>query len=175
MILFVFIGYVAQRGYAFGIVESIALSLFIGFSCDYCVHIAQIYAHEKSHHGHKEHGDQADGKAGSHGGSHSSGHTPRAANQETILVNVIVHAAPSLYGAALTSAGACLPLVFCQIMVFSEMGELVIMCTVTSLTLAVTFLAPWLCFLSEKPFTSMVKYLLNLGADSAIESWAEPD
>ena len=37
-----FVGYLAQRGYGLGIVEAIATTIFIGFACDYCCHVAQV-------------------------------------------------------------------------------------------------------------------------------------
>ena len=41
-VLVCFVGYLAQRGYGLGIVEAIATTIFIGFACDYCCHVAQV-------------------------------------------------------------------------------------------------------------------------------------
>ena len=40
-VLACFVGYLEQRGYGLGIVEAIATTIFIGFACDYCCHVAQ--------------------------------------------------------------------------------------------------------------------------------------
>ena len=43
-VLVCFVGYLEQRGYGLGIVEAIATTIFIGFACDYCVHVAQAHS-----------------------------------------------------------------------------------------------------------------------------------
>ena len=64
---------------------------------------------------------------------------------------VFHHAGPSLYGAALTTAGSCFPLIFCRMKILRQMGELIIMCTITALLLGLTFLGPLLAILCENP------------------------
>ncbi len=41
-------GYLAQRGYAFGVVEAIAMTICIGLACDYCVQVVQASAQPSS-------------------------------------------------------------------------------------------------------------------------------
>ena len=53
-------------------------------------------------------------------------------------------AGPSLCGAALTTAGAAAPLLFCRIVPFRELGELIIVCTAISLAVALSLFAPLL-------------------------------
>ncbi|KOO27414.1 hypothetical protein Ctob_009964 [Chrysochromulina tobinii] len=43
VVLICFIGYLVERGYELGVIEAIATTIFIGFACDYCVHIGQVY------------------------------------------------------------------------------------------------------------------------------------
>lgn len=80
-----------------GIVEAIALTIFIGFACDYCVHVAQIHRAAPT--------SQPGGAAA--------------------LERTLAHAGPSLFGAALTTAGSALPLLLCNLFVFRQMGEFI--------------------------------------------------
>ena len=119
-----FVGYLAQRGYGLGIVEAIATTIFIGFACDYCVHISQVHASVAVRDG---------------GG-------PRGVER---LVRTLTHAGPSLYGAALTTVGAALPLLFCNVVVFRQMGEFIAVCTCFSFAVALLLIAPAICVVTD--------------------------
>ena len=128
--LFCFVGYLGVRRLPFGAVEGIGIGIFIGFSCDYCVHIVQIFYHS----------------------IHAAKQIPRQLIKMEAIANIVCHhAGPSLYGAALTTCGSCLPLLFCRMGVLSQFGELIIMVTSTSMMLAFTFLLPMLTILAENP------------------------
>jgi len=116
IVLTCFLGYAACRAYKFGPVEAVALTVFIGFACDYCVHTVQLY--------------------------HLWRPLLQQRGGEAVFTRTLSHAGPSLYGAALTTVGACLPLLWCQIVVFVEFGELIIVCALISLAVALTLLAP---------------------------------
>lgn len=116
VILLCFLGYVASRGLPFGPVEAVALTVFIGFACDYCVHIAQLH--------------------------HLWRPLLPLRGGEAVFSRILTHAGPSLYGAALTTVGACVPLLWCQVIVFVEFGELILVCALISLAVALTLLAP---------------------------------
>jgi hypothetical protein len=107
VVLICFIGYLVERGYELGVIEAIATTIFIGFACDYCVHIGQVY---RTSHGN--------------------------------FTRMLEHCGPSLWGAALTTAGAAAPLMLCQIILFQQMGEFICVCTGLSLAVAITFIAP---------------------------------
>jgi len=107
VVLICFLGYLQQRGLAFGVVESIATTIAIGFACDYCVHVL---------------------KAHQNGGYHF----------ETTLS----HAAPSLVGAALITAGSTVPLFYSEFASFRAMGEYICMSIVFSWLAATTLIAP---------------------------------
>ena len=107
VVLICFIGYLVERGYELGVIEAIATTIFIGFACDYCVHIGQVY---RTSHGN--------------------------------FTRMLEHCGPSLWGAALTTAGAAAPLMLCQIILFQQMGEFICVCTGLSLVVAITFIAP---------------------------------
>ena len=130
-VLIYFVGYLVQRGYRLGIVEAIATTIFIGFACDYCVHIAQVHASMR-------HASVAEQRGGGGGG----GGAER-------LTRTLVHAGPSLYGAALTTVGAALPLLFCFVVVFRQMGEFISVCTCFSFAVALTLIAPATCVAAD--------------------------
>lgn len=43
VVLICFVGYLAQRGFRLGVIEAVATTIFIGFACDYCVHVCQVH------------------------------------------------------------------------------------------------------------------------------------
>ena len=65
------------------------------------------------------------------------------------LTRTLVHAGPSLYGAALTTVGAALPLLFCYVVVFRQMGEFISVCTCFSFAVALTLIAPAVCVAAD--------------------------
>ena len=84
------------------------------------------------------------GGGGSGGGEGGGG--PRGAER---LTRMLVHAGPSLYGAALTTVGAALPLLFCYVVVFRRMGEFISVCTGFSFAVALTLIAPAICVAAD--------------------------
>ena len=101
-VLNIFFAYLTVRDYTFGMIESIAITIFIGFACDYCVHIAQTHICTIA-------------EIGSLDVVHKIKHT-------------LGHAGPALFSSALTTAGSALPLLFCNIFVFRQMGEFIAVC-----------------------------------------------
>ena len=51
---------------------------------------------------------------------------------------------PSLYGAALTTVGSGLPLLWCDVLLFRQMGELICVCCALSFFIALTLHLPLL-------------------------------
>ena len=80
------------------------------------------------------------------GGGGGGGGGPRGAEHLTLT---LVHAGPSLYGAALTTVGAALPLLFCYVVVFRQMGEFISVCTCFSFAVALTLIAPAVCVAAD--------------------------
>ena len=56
----------------------------------------------------------------------------------------LTRAGPSLFGAALTTIAAAAPLLFCRVLLFRQMGEFILACTILSLLVAMTLLVPLL-------------------------------
>lgn len=116
LVLICFVGFIVQRGYPLGVIEAIAITIFIGLGCDYMAHVMQTSRLLAQHHAQP---------------------SPSAR-----LHTLLEHVGPSLYGAALTTIGAALPLLFCRILIFRQLGEFIVACTAIALGLALTFLVP---------------------------------
>ena len=96
--------------------------LLAGFACDYCVHVLSVAEAHLSH------------RKGDADRSRTSVDTP--------LTQTLSRAAPSLYGAALTTAASAAPLLACHVLLFRQMGEFIIVCTTISLLVALTLITP---------------------------------
>ena len=144
-VLNIFFAYLTVRDYTFGMIESIAITIFIGFACDYCVHIAQTHICTIA-------------EIGSLDAVHK-------------IKRTLGHAGPALFSSALTTAGSALPLLFCNIFVFRQMGEFIAVCcrpsvrgknthshiylsslqicTTSSFVVTLTLLVPLLCVTND--------------------------
>ena len=116
LVLICFVGFIVQRGYPLGVIEAIAITIFIGLGCDYMAHVMQTNRLLAQH----------------------CAQLSPSARLHTLLE----HVGPSLYGAALTTIGAALPLLFCRILIFRQLGEFIVACTAIALGLALTFFVP---------------------------------
>ena len=125
IVLIAFLGYMVQRGYSLGVIEATSVTIFVGLACDYCVHVIQV--HRMLLVQYEQH----------------------PCSSKTMLRHTLCHSAPSLYGAALTTASACLPLLGCSLLAFVRMGEFISVCMALSLAVATTLLAPGLCIVEE--------------------------
>lgn len=137
-VLICFVGYLTQRGYVMGVVEAIATAIFIGFACDYAVHCAQVQC---AHHGHEDDHHRSESPV-----VHSNTEPVRVEVVDkqagSSLARALCHAGPSLYSAALTTLSAAAPLLFTRIVIFRQLGEFLVVCTVFSFFIALTFIAP---------------------------------
>ncbi|KAL3930526.1 MAG: hypothetical protein SGPRY_001503, partial [Prymnesium sp.] len=66
------------------------------------------------------------------------------------LLHTLSHSGPSLYSAALTTASSATPLLLCRIVIFKQMGEFIIACTIISLAVAITLVAPAIDMLKKQ-------------------------
>ena len=159
VVLVSFVGYLSARGYTFGVVEAIATTIFIGFACDYCVHVLSVAKTISSHDssanqvisvnsGHQHHGSIEHHKSRQPQRDIPSAEDSLRDNATaddfrlSLLAATLGHAAPSLYGAALTTAMSAAPLLLCRVLLFRQMGEFIVVCTGISLLCALTLIAP---------------------------------
>jgi hypothetical protein len=106
----------------FGAIEAVCVTIFVGFSVDYCLHLAHAYSEEHQY--------------------HSRYLRVRAALTEL---------GSSVFAAAVTTLGSAVPLFFCTIQVFVQMGKVVAANTVLSCTFAVFYFMPLLAILGPRP------------------------
>ena len=66
-----------------------------------------------------------------------------------VLVQTVRQTGAPLCGAAMTTIGSCLPLLWCEIEILSKLGEFIVTCTTISIGVALTMLAPLLCVFEE--------------------------
>lgn len=127
LVIVLFVGYVALRLYTFGPAEAVSVSIFVGFACDYCVHVAQVYEIC----------------------SVQSKRQLSIGSAADTLLETLRHTGPPLAGAAMTTVASCLPLIACEITILAKVGEYIVVCTAFSILIAVTMLAPLLCTAEE--------------------------
>ena len=133
MYIYIYI-YMSLR-YALGVVEAIATTIFIGIACDYCVHVCSVAANVRAH-GHRPRDCM--------GESTRNGEDPASSAAAAAMAQLLGHAGPSLYGAALTTVAAAAPLLVCDVLIFRQMGEFIMVVTVLSLLISLSLVAPWL-------------------------------
>ena len=157
MYIYIYI-YMSLR-YALGVVEAIATTIFIGIACDYCVHVCSVAANVQGTggRGYRVQGTgvhvcsvAANVRAHGHrprecmGESTRNGEDPASSAAAAAMAQLLGHAGPSLYGAALTTVAAAAPLLVCDVLIFRQMGEFIMVVTVLSLLISLSLVAPWL-------------------------------
>merc|ERR1712226_328535 len=98
---------VAALKWPFGAIESICLTIFVGFSVDYVLHIAHKYNEAHQYH-----------------------------SSFLKMRDAITSIGPSIVSASITTTGSAIFLVFCQIYIFQQMGWLLIANTVLAIFVA---------------------------------------
>ena len=105
-----------------GAMEALSVTIFVGMACDYCLHIAHSFMHSEA----------------------PSAHL-RVRQALTMVGN-------SVLGAAITTIGSCVFLLFCVIVFFKKMGVIIIVNTIGSLFFALVFF-PAMLSIGEKAKT----------------------
>eukprot|EP00750_Incisomonas_marina_P018517 INCI2990.1.p1 GENE.INCI2990.1~~INCI2990.1.p1 ORF type:complete len:2694 (-),score=348.67 INCI2990.1:3864-11945(-) len=93
----------------FGLMESISLTVFVGFSVDYVLHLGHAY-------------------------NESPWHSPYLKTRDALA-----HIGPSILSAAVTTCGSAFFLLFCQIYLFVQMGWTLLVNTALAILCALTF------------------------------------
>ena len=99
-------------GWEFGVVEELCVTLLIGSSIDYCIHLAVAYA-------------EAETEAAAI--ASSSALLDRRHEKVKLALG---HVAPTITGAAVTTAASCAMLLFCQVEVLVKIGATIVANTV---------------------------------------------
>jgi hypothetical protein len=100
---------ICLMGWPLGAMEALSVTIFVGLACDYCLHLAHAFKHSTA----------CSGKL-------------RVRQALTVVGN-------SILGAAITTAGSCLFLLFCVIVFFKKMGLVIIFNTLGSVYFALVF------------------------------------
>ena len=104
----------AVLGYTFGAIEAVGVTIFVGMSVDYALHMAHGY--------HSAHGSTRFEK----------------------IRDALTHLGISIIGGAVTTAGAAVFLFFCHMYLFVQLGTMMFMNTVLALFYSMIFLTAML-------------------------------
>ena len=107
-------------GWEFGVVEELCVTLLIGGSVDYCIHLAHAYAHEGG------------GEPKRRGRERKDQDLSRAEKTSAALE----HAAGTITGAALTTAASAATLLACRVEVLVKIGATIVVNTAAGYALA---------------------------------------
>lgn len=122
-------------GWEFGVVEELCVTLLIGSSIDYCIHLAVAYAEAEG----MEEGGVTNGTSGA--ATHAAGVThettpPPQTNKSNVKVQrALQHSAPTITGAAATTAASCAMLLLCKVEVLVKIGATIVANTVVGYVL----------------------------------------
>mmetsp|Transcript_12433 Transcript_12433/g.22288 ORF Transcript_12433/g.22288 Transcript_12433/m.22288 type:complete len:1070 (-) Transcript_12433:102-3311(-) len=106
----------------FGPVEALGVSIFIGLSANYSLHVVHAYHHSVSN------------------------------TRSDKITEAIFAVGSPILASALSTMGACAFLFFCRVYVFLELGILICCITATALLFSMTFLIAWLAVAGPLPF-----------------------
>ena len=105
-------------GWEFGVVEELCVTLLIGSSIDYCIHLAVAYAEAESEAARRLEGSSA-----------------LLNRRHEKLKLALGHVAPTITGAAVTTAASCAMLLLCQVEVLVKIGATIVANTVVGYAL----------------------------------------
>jgi len=106
-------------GWPFGAIEAVSVTIFVGFSVDYCLHLAHSFNNAKG-------------------------------NNYSRVRQSLTELGSSITGAAVTTFASSIPLFFCTIQVFVQMGKTVALNTVFSIYFALVFYTALLVVVGPK-------------------------
>merc|ERR1711871_1643723 len=104
----------AVLGYTFGAIEAVGVTIFVGMSVDYALHMAHGY------------------------------HSAHGATRFEKIRDALTHLGISIIGGAITTAGAAIFLFFCHMYLFIQLGTMMFMNTVLALFFSLIFLSSML-------------------------------
>ena len=114
--------------WSLGAVEAVSITVFVGFSVDYALHVSHAYA--------------------SHHGVTATSAVPSTDDRSTMAaaraVDTVVELSHSILGAALTTSVSAIILCLCKIQIFVKMGITLLGCTLLSAFFALVVLPAFL-------------------------------
>ena len=158
---------VLALGWTLGAVEAVSITVFVGFSVDYILHIAHAYA-SSAHHSAAA-ATPATGAASTAPveATETTAETTAEASAAA-AANAVAATAPSIAGATLTTGVAAVALMLCKIQIFVKMGATLLACTLLSASVALFVLPGFLLALANNDANpSSRKAAATAGAETA--------
>ena len=137
-----FVGFMTAAGWRLGVIESVCMTIVVGMSCDYVVHIATLHAHILE-----------DGECA------SAGHTHRHVRSIRYVRKTVTLIGSPVMAAALTSVGAAAFLAGTTIVFLNRFGVFVVVTLISA------------AFYAIFAYSSVALTLSSFGADLHRLSW----
>ena len=135
-------------GWVLGGIEAVALSILIGTGVDYCIHMVEGFL--------ETHPEHMEGRAKAKLERQLEGLDENAQRDVRVYV-AVAHIGVPVLSAAITTGVCGLVLSFCELMMFKRFGEIILMNTVSSIVLTLTFLPALLAALGPKSYHHTAK------------------
>eukprot|EP01123_Difflugia_compressa_P013617 TRINITY_DN640_c1_g1_i1.p1 TRINITY_DN640_c1_g1~~TRINITY_DN640_c1_g1_i1.p1 ORF type:complete len:380 (-),score=48.66 TRINITY_DN640_c1_g1_i1:47-1186(-) len=136
LVLMVLTCFVYLSGYAFGLLESVAFTIVVGFSIDYSVHLGIAYMNQLKHSLGKPH-------------------------RITLVKGTVAEIGSTILGGAITTATSVLPLFFCQITFFTKFGQFVFVNIAASFIVTFTILLSILLMKGPRGYTGDISHFIQ--------------
>ena len=135
-------------GWVLGGVEAVALSILVGTGVDYCIHMVEGFL--------ETHPDHLEGKAKKKLEKQLEGLDARE-QRDVCVVVALAHIGVPVLSAAITTGVCGLVLSFCELMMFKRFGEIILVNTLSSIILTLTFLPALLATIGPKSYHHTAK------------------
>lgn len=153
-------------GWVLGGIEAVALSILVGTGVDYCIHMVEGFL--------ETHPDHMEGKSKKQLLKQLKGLDANEQRDKRVVV-ALTHIGVPVLSAAITTGVCGLVLSFCELMMFKRFGEIILINTISSILLTLTFLPALLAALGPKSYHHTAKasviglfILLLVGAGIAL-------
>ncbi|KAM9810287.1 protein dispatched homolog 3 [Neosynchiropus ocellatus] len=142
-------------GWELGAVEAISLSILVGSSVDYCLHLVEGYM-----------------LAGAKASSGSGADSEPAAERQRRTVEAVHHVGVAIVSSAMTTVISTVPLFFCVIVPFAKFGQIVAINTAVSILFTLTVTVASLAFMApasfSRPPSAVLKAVLAVTPAAAV-------
>merc|ERR1711907_278241 len=122
----------AVLGYTFGAIEAVGVTIFVGMSVDYALHMAHGY------------------------------HSAHGATRFEKIRDALTHLGISIIGGAITWAGAAIFLFFCHMYLFIQLGTMMFMNTLLALYFSVVFMVALLAIIGPLTHACDIYHVLKV-------------
>ena len=135
-------------GWVLGGIEAVALSILVGTGVDYCIHMVEGFL--------ETHPEHMEGKAKKKLEKQLEG-LDASEQRDMRVVVALAHIGVPVLSAAITTGVCGLVLSFCELMMFKRFGEIILINTLSSIILTLTFLPALLAAIGPKSYHHTAK------------------